>query len=284
MKNVIKFFGLLSLIGFSFFYTDKVMDVVLEQDSIMIEINKTKDDYKISPIDAIIEEEGIIPGINGRVVNVEDSYNNMKSIGIFHENYFVFDKIKPDISMYDYYDKYIIGGNSNKHMVSLVFILNDDENLDNLSEIVKKKNIKVNYFVDYNYLNNNSTKIKKIENAKIYSYGIDGSYAPDTLLFSNNLIERITKQETNFCLVKKKNDKTLDLCFENNMFTIFPNIIVKDNLFNEVKNNISSGSIILIPMDSRSINSLEITIDYIKAKGLEISYLSNLLDENLEEN
>jgi len=90
MKNIIKFFGLLSLIGFSFFYTDKVMDVIAEQDEIMIKITNTKDNYYISPKDATIKGNFLIPGSNGREVDTEKSYNNMKSIGIYNENYFKF--------------------------------------------------------------------------------------------------------------------------------------------------------------------------------------------------
>lgn len=281
MKNIFKFFGLLSLIGFSFFYTDKVMDVALEQDSIMIEINQVKERYKISSVDAIISKEGMIPGINGREVNVEKSYNNMRSIGIFLSNYLVFDEIKPNVSIYDNYKKYLIQGNSNKHMVSLVFILNTDNYLEDLYEVIKKKNVKVNFFVDYNFLNENTTLIKGLKNTNVYSYGIDGKYAPDTLLFSNNLIERITKRETNYCLAKEQNDQTLELCAEYEMFTIIPNIFIKSNIYNRIKQDVGSGSVILIDLNTNNIENLDIAIDYIRAKGLQIGYLSELLNEQL---
>ena len=38
MKNILKSIGLLALIVFSFFYTDKVMNVVNNQDEIMIKL------------------------------------------------------------------------------------------------------------------------------------------------------------------------------------------------------------------------------------------------------
>ena len=283
MKNIIKFFGLLSLIGFSFFYTDKVMDVVLEQDDIMIEINQVKEKYKVSPIDAIIEEKGMIPGINGKEINVDKSYSNMKSIGMFHENYLIYDTVKPNISMYDNYNKYIIQGNSNKHMISLIFILKDDNYLEDLYKVIDKKNIKINFFVDYQFLNDNTTLIKELKNANIYSYGIEGKYTFDALLFSNNLIERITKKEADFCLAPTENKETLEVCADNKMFTILPNLNIKDNLYKEVKNNLNSGNIILIEMTKNNINNLDITIEHIKAKGLEIGYLSDLINEELIE-
>ena len=43
LKNVIKTIGLISLICFSFFYTETIIDVVWQQDDIMIKINNEKD-------------------------------------------------------------------------------------------------------------------------------------------------------------------------------------------------------------------------------------------------
>ena len=40
MKNIIKLTGLVTLILFSFFYTDKVIEVIREEDSIMIELKE----------------------------------------------------------------------------------------------------------------------------------------------------------------------------------------------------------------------------------------------------
>ena len=89
MKNIVKSIGLITLICFSFFYTEKVIDVVSEQDDIMIKIKEVKDNYKIDSVDATISENTIVPGINGREVDIEKSYQNMKQIGIFNENYFI---------------------------------------------------------------------------------------------------------------------------------------------------------------------------------------------------
>ena len=37
----------------------------------MVQINSVKDDLKVEPIDAKINDDTIIPGINGKVVNVD---------------------------------------------------------------------------------------------------------------------------------------------------------------------------------------------------------------------
>jgi len=281
MKNIIKFFGLLSLIGFSFFYTDKVMDVIAEQDEIMIKITNTKDNYYISPKDATIKGNFLIPGSNGREVDTEKSYNNMKSIGIYNENYFKFKTINPQVSMYDNYDKYISSGNTDKHMISLIFLLNDNTYLNKLYKIIEKENIKINFFIDYNFLNNNSTLLKELPNTHFYSYGLNGTYTPDILLFENNLIERITKQEANFCLSIEENKTILELCKNYEMFTIIPSLSIENNTYISIKDNVNSGDIILIELNSNNLNSLELAIDYIQGKGYEFSYLDELLNEEI---
>ena len=47
MKSIVKLIGLLVLIGFSFFYTDKVIEVIREEDEIMI-ILSSKEEVRIS--------------------------------------------------------------------------------------------------------------------------------------------------------------------------------------------------------------------------------------------
>lgn len=279
MKNIIKFLGLLSLICFSFFYTDKVMNVALEQDKIMISINNTKDDYKIEAIDAIIDNDTIIPGIYGKEVDVDKSYNNMRSIGLFHENYFVFKDIKPKVSLEDNLNKYIIAANNNKQFISLIFIIDNDSDLTSVYDIVKLKNVKVNLFFDYEFLNKKVNDLSKIKNARIYSYGENGKYTKDNIMYTNNLIERITKKRANYCLVNNKNSNNLEVCSNNKNYTVYPNINIVDNALTTIRNKLSKGSLILIDINDSNMKQLPSVIDYIVAKGIKIEYLDEILSE-----
>jgi hypothetical protein len=279
MKNIIKFLGLLSLICFSFFYTDKVMDVALEQDKIMISINNVKDDYREDAIEAIIDNDTIIPGISGREVDIEKSYSNMKSIGLFHENYLVFKDVMPKTTLDDNLDKYIIKANGSKQIISLIFIVDNDSDFNMIYNIAKSKNVKVNLFLDYEYLNKKINSLNKITDVSIYSYGEDGKYTKDNIIYTNNLIERITKKKANYCLVTNKNNSNLKVCSDNKSYTIYPNLIIKDNLLSIVKNGVSKGDLILIDINKNNINQLPSAIEYISAKGLEFEYLDEILSE-----
>ena len=45
-------------------------------------------------------------------------------------------------------NKYIISGNKSKNMVSLIFIVSGNTNIDKVLSIVENKDVKVNFFVD----------------------------------------------------------------------------------------------------------------------------------------
>ena len=281
MKNIIKLTGLITLIIFSFFYTDKVIEVIREEDSIMIELKGLEESYKVNPVNASIVSNTIIPGINGKNINLDKSYKEMKSIGVVNKSMLIYDTIKPTISITNNKDKFIIKGNANKQVVSLIFIIDNDKYLSNLETISKTRNITINYFVDYNYLINNTTKIKEMTNSEFYSYGDGGQYTPDNLLFSNNLITRISNNEANLCLDSTMSNQIIDLCSKNNLYTITPSIVAEKNTYKIIKENLSSGSLILLNKNKETINNLNTIIDYIEGKGLIIEGLSRLITEEL---
>ena len=281
MKNIIKLTGLITLIIFSFFYTDKVIEVIREEDSIMIELKKLEESNKVNPINASIVSNTIIPGINGKNINLDKSYKEMKSIGVVNKSLLIYDTIKPTISITNNKDKFIIKGNANKQAVSIIFIIDNDKYLSNLESISKNRNITINYFIDYNYLINNTTKIKEMINSEFYSYGANGKYTPDNLLFSNNLLTRISNNEANLCLDSTMSNKVIDLCSKNNLYTITPSIVAEKNIYKTIKENLSSGSLILLNKNKETINNLNTIIDYIEGKGLIIEGLSKLITEEL---
>ena len=66
------------------------MDLVNRKDPLMNKINLLKDKYEILPVNAILEDNTIIPGIKGKSVNLDKSYENMKKSGIFREDYLIY--------------------------------------------------------------------------------------------------------------------------------------------------------------------------------------------------
>lgn len=276
MKQIIKMIGLVTLICFSFFYTEKVIDVASVQDEIMIKINQVKDNYKIDVIDATILDDTIIPGINGKEVNVEKSYNEMKQVGIFKEMLLSYKQIELKDSLKKNLDKYVIKANGTKKSVSLVFYINNQQVLEN---IIKKENVILNLFIDYKLLSTNLNNLDK-NNLFIYAYGDNGVYSNDTLIYSNNLINRNFNNKSLYCITDSKNEKLLTICKNNNMITIIPNILDNNYVYNNIKTNLVNGSIIKLNSTNKTLNEFDTIIDFIKSKGYKIVSLEDLLSEN----
>lgn len=278
-KNIIKAIGLFSLIGFSFFYSEKVITVIKEKDPIMIKLEGMKNEKKISSVSAVIGEDTIIPGICGKELDLEKSYNNMKKIGMYNENYLEYVVSCTDDVLSNYYDKYIISGNKLKNKVSLVFVLENDLFLEQVTSITEKYGIMASFFTNYDYMNENISQIYQLSKKhEIYNYGNSGIYSKETLELGNNIIERVTKRKSLYCLSKEKNKEVLNICRDKKMHTILPTV-VSNNLYNSIKNNLSNGQIIYIELNKANVSQLDSTISFIQKKGFQIVSLQTLLEE-----
>ena len=75
-------------------------------------------------------ETTIIPGLSGRTIDVEKSYEKMKRYGNFLESLLEYKKVNPNISLTKNYDKYVISGNPKKNMVTLLFLVEKDADVE----------------------------------------------------------------------------------------------------------------------------------------------------------
>lgn len=268
----IKLLGLVCLICFTFIYTEKIINVSIEQDEIMIKLKEIEESYKINPIDATIVDDTIIPGNIGKEINLDTSYKKMKQIGYFENSLIEYVNIYPNISIYNNYNKYIVNGNVSQKKVSLIYIINNNKTLDNILNIAKSKKIPISFFIDSSFLNNNISILDKFKNYEIYNYGNNGKYTKDNLIISNNIINNKTNNNSIYCLFLEKDINSLNTCANNKMLSIIPSI---NGNYNDIKNNIQNGSIINIT------NTQELTniINYIQNKGYEIISLSNIIKE-----
>ena len=190
--------------------------------------------------------------------------------------YLVYDILSPDYTVSSNLDKYIVRGSINKKEVSILFIINSDNNLSKIINILDSKKVTSNFFIEYNYLNKNISDIRNYANHNIYSYNEEYTY--DCLMISNNIIKRITNNETLYCLSKDKNDNNLNVCSYSNMSTVIPSV---SGSLNEIKMNLENGSIILFDTGINTVNELSYMIDFIIGKGYNIVGLDKLLDENI---
>ena len=248
--------GLMGLLIFSFYLTDLVTDIAINSNSLMNVIKYRKDNYNCKSVNATIDGNTIIPGIKGKYVNEMKSYINMRDFGSFNENYLIYDYILPDVSIDNNKDKIIISGNkTNRNVSILVYNNNSIYNYLKNSYIEYTKLIKYNDNIDYKDNVN-------IENDKKKFLDLD------TLLNKKNL-------NNNICIIDYSN---IEACIEKEYYLVKPNIVLKNNNFNTILNNISNGSIILID-DNLELSNFKIFLKYLESKDLKSVQLNKIIKE-----
>ena len=271
--------GLISLICFSFFITEKTSIVVSDLDDIMIEIKANYKKYKTDSKDAIIENNTIIPGIRAKEVNIKKSYKNMKTNGYYSDKLFIYDYKNPKVSLSDNIDKYIVKGNTNKRMVSLIFKVSNDANIDDILNIINNYNIRATFFIDSNWFTNNNQLIQELIK-KGHNIGIlMDDYSSSDYEWLDMVIKKINKQKNSFCYSIEDNESNLKSCIEKNNYTIRPIEISDKTPLVDIKEKLEAGSILSLNINSQVRKELSTIIIYIKSKGYNLDNLENHLLE-----
>lgn len=276
LKKIFKISAVLLLVGFSFFYTEKVTLIARNSDPIMRAIKKEESNKKVSNVNPVINNDEYIMGINGCEIDVDKSYSKMRGVGEFKEELIVMKETSNDK---DLTDKYVIGGNNKEKKVSLIFIVNKDID-SNLTNYINDKNLKVNYFIDGKYLEENMITVKFLsENSNIYYLGENEEYSDENMLYHNNLISMNGSNEPKYCFTSDKDNNTLKLCNDYDMVTIKSDII-KDNIYKRIKDKLNNG--VIFAIDSDNTDEIKVSINYILSKGYNIISLEDLLSEKNE--
>lgn len=280
MKKYISYLGVLVLACFSFFYTDKAVDIIRRNDPIMKEIISNSESLSVSAVDPIIENDDQIVGLNGKKVNINKSYSNMKKVNQYVESLLVFDEIIPSVKVD--YSKYIIKGNEKKNQVALVFTIDSDTYLKELVSILDSRMINATLFIDGKVIEDNLDYISKnLNNYEIENLGYNGVYHDIKIRWTNNMIESFTNNDVKYCYTEYNNSTVLDLCSKNKLYTVKPTFIVNSYPLLTVKKKIESGSIISLNLNREVLKEVSSIVTYIKQKGYEIVDLSILLSQNI---
>ena len=271
MKKSLTIFFVIVITGVSFFYTEKIVKLARNADPIMIEINNVKKDLKIDNVKPIITNDEYISGINGCVVNEQESYNKMKQVGKFDDNLLVMKSNENNVSTKN---KYIVAGNKKIKNVSIIIEVNNEFS-SSLYNFLREKKTKLNFFVDGYFLDNNLIYVQKLSKiGNIYNGGRDQSYNESTIIYDNSVLESVSNNKSNYCFVSKKNKKTLKLCNNYDMDVVKGNYISSAL---DVKEDLSNGKIIVL--DDIEEIKIKMIVNYILSKGYNIVTLDTLLSE-----
>ncbi len=252
-KELFKSIAIILLLTFSFYYAKRISTLLVYKSSLMSEILANKNKYEFESVDAVINGDYIIPGINGMEVSSLESYYQMKNEGVFNKDKIVYKEVEPKVSLANNETLIINKANSYKRKVSIVvsnnaevenYILRNKIKADKLVTLdtYKKKSVfeQINYDKDFDSLE------KKLKENEI---------------------------DNNICILNNYNKKD---CLKNHKTLVEPTYTISDSTL--IKANITAGDIIMID-DSLSLSSFKILLQKINYQNLGIVTISSLISE-----
>lgn len=256
MKKRFYQFGILSLLCFSFYLTHELAFFMKKSDPIYQSILAMKQDYEIDSFDAQIVDDYIIPGVNGEMIDLDQSYQNMHKNGAFYKNKLVYAVKEPSISMQDNKDKIIFRGNPQKKGVTLLI---DSEEFSTYFD-----ELGINYAI----------LTTKQNDSFHYQYG------EKVLSDSKNYaeVEKWLKKEgedIGYCYVKAIGKEQ---CIKSNKYLFLESKRISKSNFASQYSLISSGDILFID-SSIGISYLKVLLHQIEFRGYRILPLTKLLSE-----
>lgn len=260
LKNIIVIFFVL----FSFYYTDKVIEISKYNDTILVSINEYASSKDYECREGSINEYGIVLGFSGLKVDKNKSYSNMKGIG-FKEELIEYKENKCILNKEDNVDKYIIKGNDYNKNISLVINITNTKYYKNMINVSNNKDVELNLLFNYNDLSN------EIDNITNHSNILFKGKTNEEL---NNFI-KILHNEI-YC-VKIDDFDIKKICSRKKLNSINKVLEIQDNLLNNVKNSIKNGTIFFISENNKNLKELSTTINYIQSRGYKIVTINELL-------
>ena len=277
-KKVISILFSFILVLFSFFYTNKIINIFKDKDPIMLEIKKYDELYSDTKIDSIIINNDIIPGIKGIKIDVDKSYKNMKKTKEFNKSLLVFKETIPSNDIKNNYNHYIVSMNKSQNKVSLIFVMNDLDNLNDILSILKNKNVNTTFFLSKEIIDNSFEYIRLILNNNHEIELLSDTYTIYEVNKYSSFFKQLSNNKLFFCLNKDRNDVLLKSCESSKLYSIVPSIIKTNGLYNYVKNNLENGLIIALSNNKQIVNELSSTINYIEQKGKKIVLLKSIIE------
>ncbi len=249
----IKYILLIFIVILSFMYTDKVVDYSKLNNTILTSIEEYSKENNKYCIEGKINELGIILSFDGRIVDKNKSYSNMKG-NLFNAKQIEYKEDECILNKENNLDKYIISGNEIENNISIVIDVTNKKYYQNMIEIFNKNQVQYNILVNDNY---------------------DGIYTKNILYKGTNIKDFSKKYENIYCVQYKED--ILEECKNKKINSIKIINYINDNLYQNIKKLLNKGNIYFIKESNKNLIDLDITIKYIKSRGYNIVSIDELL-------
>ena len=258
------------------------------------------DQQEVEPIDAKIDRVWkAIPGYNGLRINIKASYEKMKANGEFDKNKIVYEEIPPNIHLEDLESEPIYRGNPQKPMVAfLINVAWGNEYIPEILKVLNEQQIKATFFFDGSWVKKNPDLAKMIKEAG-HEIGNHAYSHPDLKqrsvaqtkeeLQKTNDVIKATLGITPIWFAPPSgsfNEATIQVADQLDMKTILWTVDTVDwrkpatsEMVRRVVSKVENGSMVLMHPTKPTAEGMERMITDIKAKGLQLGTVSDLLSE-----
>ncbi len=276
------------------------IEVSMHDNSLFREIEIKAAQYEFAPQDARIDKVWkVIPGYNGLKVDIEKSYKKMKKGGRFSEDLLIFKEVPPKVHLSDLPATAIYKGHPEKAMVSLLInVAWGNEYLSDMLATLKKHHVRADFFLEGRWAKNNPEVAKMIADAGHdignHSFthpnmkNLSSAQINDEIVRTNEVIKAVTGKNPKWFAPPSGSykDEVAKIAKVHGMGTVMWSVDTIDwqkpspqTLINRVMGKVHNGAMILMHPTESTAQSLDRLITEIKAKGLDIAPVSEMLSE-----
>lgn len=274
MKKYFEYIGLLVITCFSFYYTEKVTKIMNSKDPIMVSIEAYKEESYVPCKEGYKTSDGVVLGVNGKVVNTTQSYSNMQGYG-YKEDLMVFEEVQCNVTKDNTKDSYIIKANEATNSVSLFINVIDGSYLKDIVEISKYKGVRINFIVTGSVMETHKDYLKEI-----YNDGFDivyGGVEENDFKKYLSVSKQFQASERRFCVNLGIKDN-LDMCKKSNINSLKPVYNYTYDMFLNTKKTLNKGNFYIYKESENVVEEISPIINYISGKQIRIVSISELLN------
>lgn len=280
-------------------YTAPAKEGLDEQ--LMTELRGQAEKRYIAPIDAQVDRVWrAIPGYNGLEVDIKASYGKSKEAGEQSPRQFVYQEVKPNVTLQMLPAQPSFRGNPNKPMAAIMInVAWGDEYIEPMLAVLKQEGVKATFFFDGSWLKKHPELAKKIA-ADGHELGNHAYTHPLMSQLSESRQEdEMAKTEAimkaTFGMKSKWfappsgdwNSSTVKIAHRLGMRTVLWTVDTIDwqkpsvaTIIERVRNKIGPGSLVLMHPTAPSSQALGGIIKTIKQRSLKLGTVSETLSES----
>ena len=110
----------------------------------------------------------------------------------------VLKEVKPEVSVENHFDKYIVSGNKKDRNIGLVILVKEDTDLKKITTILEKNNTPATFFMDGTFLEKNTSFIRNHSNFEWEIRSYQEKIEPSYLKTAISYLKTIHKKDGNY--------------------------------------------------------------------------------------